>query len=71
MEESSHSFSTMGILRLLQWGSAAPHPLCLFVLYSLPHISFTAASLLTVKLSNIQSHFDAGIVTYIVNYILA
>lgn len=72
MEESSHSFSTMGILRLLRWlCSAAPQPLCLFVLYSLPHISFTAASLLTVKLSNIQRHFDAGIVTYIANYILA
>lgn len=72
MEESSHSFSTMGILRLLLWlCSAAPQPLSLFVLCSLPHISFTAASLLTVKLSKIQRNFDAGIVTYIVNYILA
>lgn len=63
MEESSYSFSTMGILQLLRWlCSAAPQPLCLYVLHSLPHIS-SSAFLLT--LSNIQGHFDTGIVNYI------
>lgn len=60
MGESSHLFSTMGILRLLRWLClAAPQPLCLDVLNSRHHMS-PSAFLLT--LSNIQGHFHTGII---------